>query len=267
MNEIVRIASGSTSATIDVKDGGRLTSLSAGGLELLSGVGDGVIEHGSYLMAPWAGRLRFGQLTVAGRTYQLPTPRVAPHAGHGIVLERPWQVERVLDDEVHLSCRFADPWPWSGEATQVIRVHDGGLELEASVNCDEHPFPATLGWHPWFATQLARGGAAELDFTALHLLVRDEVGIPAGELAPVTGTRFDDCFSGVTWPVRVTWPGALTLSIDSDAEYLVIYNERDEAFCVEPQTGPPDGPNAWPTWVRPGEPLVAHSRWTWQALS
>ena len=47
------------------------------------------------------------------------------------------------------------------------------------------------------------------------------------------------------------------------SQFAVVYDELDEAFCVEPQSGPPDGPNTSPRMVRPGEPLVASTGWAW----
>jgi galactose mutarotase-like enzyme len=69
-----------------------MSSLQVAGRELLAVSGDSVVEHGSFVMAPWAGRIRGGALHLEGRTYRLPTDRTAPHAGHGLVMDRPWQV-------------------------------------------------------------------------------------------------------------------------------------------------------------------------------
>jgi galactose mutarotase-like enzyme len=63
--------------------------------------------------------------------------------------------------------------------------------------------------------------------------------------------------------MTITWPGVLTLQISSDVEFAVVYDELEEAFCVEPQSGPPDGPNTSPRMVLPGEPLVVSTRWSW----
>ena len=60
---------------------------------------------------------------------------------------------------------------------------------------------------------------------------------------PVPPGPWDDCFTGVRWPMAIAWPGILTLRISADVDFAVVYDERAEAFCVEPQTGPPDGPN------------------------
>ncbi|HWG92602.1 MAG TPA: hypothetical protein VNU66_00050, partial [Mycobacteriales bacterium] len=45
---------------------------------------------------------------------------------------------------------------------------------------------------------------------------------------------------GVRSAPRLTWPGALALELDSPVEHWVLFDERDEAVCLEPQTGPPD---------------------------
>ena len=45
---------------------------------------------------------------------------------------------------------------------------------------------------------------------------------------------------GLEAPPRLTWPGALELVLDSPVEHWVLFDERPEAVCVEPQTGPPD---------------------------
>ena len=76
---------------------------------------------------------------------------------------------------------------------------------------------------------------------------------------------WDDCFTAVTWPVRLTWPGALELDMTSTCDHVVLYDEPRHAICVEPQTGPPDALNHLEraTIVRPGHPLTAEMSLTW----
>ena len=78
------------------------------------------------------------------------------------------------------------------------------------------------------------------------MLRRDGAGIPDGSVVPVPEGPWDDCFTGVHWPAVITWPGQVRLRITADTDYLVVYNVRADAFCVEPQSGPPDGPNTAP---------------------
>ena len=259
----VTLRAGQASVVVDPLDGGRITSLAVDGVELLGGVGTGVIEHGSFVMVPWAGRIRDGLLRVDGVEHHLPTDRTHPHAGHGLVMDRPWEVVSVSEDSLTIRCDLDARWPFPGHVVQEFRLAADLLAQRIEVHAEGAAFPATVGWHPWFRRVLDSGSVAGLDFTAEGMLARDAAGIPSGEMVPVPAGPWDDCFTGVQWPMTVTWPDAVTLRITSDAQFAVVYDELDEAFCVEPQSGPPDGPNTSPRMVRPGEPLVVSTWWAW----
>lgn len=274
---IVSLRNASSSVTVDL-DGGRLTSLVADGLELLGAV-EGVtspITFGSFVMAPWAGRIRRGLLHVGAVEFPLEPRYVPPHAGHGLVLEQHWRVEDADDTRACIVADIDPTWPWRGTVTQDIELRPDALVLHAAVHASDEPFPADLGWHPWLRTRLTRDGVAVgehavIDLAADGVLVRDDDGIPSGAVAPLPAGplapgAWDDCFTGVRWPVTVTWPGALRLSVDADTDYAVVFNERTDVWCVEPQTGPPDGPNTHPRWARPGEPVAATTTWSWTRL-
>jgi aldose 1-epimerase len=257
------LQAGLARVVVDPLDGGRITSLAVDGVELLGGVGTGVIEHGSFVMVPWAGRIRDGVLRVGGVEHHLPTDRTHPHAGHGLVMDRRWDMVSVSGDALTIRCDLDARWPFRGHVVQELRLAADDLEQRIEVHAAGPAFPATVGWHPWFRRVLGSGSAAELDFTAGGMLARDAAGIPGGDVVPVPPGPWDDCFTGVQWPMTIAWPGALTLRITADVDFVVVYDEIDRAFCVEPQSGPPDGPNTSPRMVRPGEPLVASTVWAW----
>jgi galactose mutarotase-like enzyme len=257
------LAVGPAHLRMDASDGGRMTSLQIAGVELLGGVGPGVIDHGSFVMAPWAGRIRDGVLRVSGVEHPLPTDRTHPHAGHGLVMDRPWTVLESDGSHLVLRCDLDSRWPYPGHVLQELHLSATQLDQRIEVHAHDADFPATAGWHPWFRRILASGSVARLDLPVAGMLVRDSAGIPSGEVVPVPPGPWDDCFTGVRWPVTVSWPGVLTLQISADVDFAVVYDERAEAFCVEPQSGPPDGPNTDPVSVRPGAPLLAATRWTW----
>jgi galactose mutarotase-like enzyme len=254
---------GPARVTVDAADGGRMTSLEISGVELLGGVGPGVVDHGSFVMAPWAGRIRDGVLRVAGVEHHLPTDRTHPHAGHGLVMDRPWTAPEADRSHLLLRCDLDRRWPHPGHVLQELRLTGTQLDQRIEVHAHDAEFPATVGWHPWFRRILASGQVARLALDVGGMLVRDPTGIPSGEVVPVPPGPWDDCFTGVRWPVTISWPGVLSLQITADVDFAVVYDERDEAFCVEPQSGPPDGPNTDPAMVRPGAPLAASMRWTW----
>ncbi|HYN56087.1 MAG TPA: hypothetical protein VES03_02700 [Motilibacterales bacterium] len=257
------LRAGPARVVVDAADGGRITALQLEGVELLGGVGSGVIEHGSFVMAPWAGRIRDGVLGVDGVERRLPTDRTHPHAGHGLVMDRSWEVVEAGVDRLLLRCELDSRWPFPGHVVQAFRLAADHLSQRIEVHSHRAAFPATVGWHPWFRRVLDSGEVAELAFTAAGMLRRDAAGIPDGDVVPVPPGPWDDCFTGVQWPMTITWSGVVTLRIRADVGFAVVYDEREEAFCVEPQSGPPDGPNTAPVFVRPDAPLVASTVWAW----
>jgi galactose mutarotase-like enzyme len=261
---LLRLEAGDARLTIDPADGGRLASLVVAGHELLTGVGPGVTDHGCFVMAPWAGRIRDGVLRVDGVEHHLPTVRTHPHAGHGLVLDRPWEVLDATATTAALACALDGRWPWPGRVVAEVDLSEDALVQRLRLEATQAPFPGTLGWHPWFPRQLGSGEPLALQLDVGAMLRRDAAGIPDGTHVPVPDGPWDDCFVEVRWPVRLRWAGALSLMVHADTDALVVYDERTAALCVEPQTGPPDGPNTAPRMVTPDDPLAATTRWAWQ---
>jgi len=223
---------------VDPDDGGRWTSLEVDGLELLAGADvEGVpagVQRGCFAMAPFAGRIGHGVLTHGGRTWQLPC-NAPPHAIHGHVFDRPW----VVDGEGVLSTRLSDPWPFAGTVRQELVLTDSGLDARLVLHAEQE-MPATLGYHPWFGRQLARGGPVELHLEPVEQYETDDEALPTGQLVTPTGGPYDDCFLGMSQPPRLVWPGALALTLESSDDHWVVFDELPGVVCVEPQTGPPD---------------------------
>ena len=255
------LEAGDARVVIHPRDGGRIGSLVVDGLELLwNHRPDGVIRWGSYPMAPWAGRVRRGRFTFAGRAFELPVS-MPPHAIHGVVHDRPWTV--VAGDEIAID--LDDRWPFRGRVTQRFHLDPDGLEVTMALQADE-PMPGVLGWHPWFRRTLAEGDAAvRLRFDAGAMLVRDPEGIPTGVRTMPTppGGPWDDAFTDLAAEPELTWPGRLRLTISSSCSWWVVYTEPDHALCVEPQSGPPDALNSGAETVQPGAPLVEAMHWHW----
>ena len=114
-----------------------------------------------------------------------------------------------------------------------------------------------VGWHPWFR----KPEALQFHPTAMYRRVG---GIAVDEGLDVTPGPWDDCFTDVTEPPSLCWPGALRIALESSADHWVVYDEPEHALCVEPQTGPPDALNLAPVVVEPGRPLVAGATLRWE---
>ncbi len=117
------LEAGGARLEIRPQDGGRIRSLTVDGIELLITEGYGPIMWGCYPMAPWAGRIRDGRFTFRGRDVQLPLT-MPPHAIHGTVFDRPWQVT----GPASLAIDLGPDWPFPGRLTQTFELADDRLD-------------------------------------------------------------------------------------------------------------------------------------------
>jgi aldose 1-epimerase len=254
----VVIASDEAKVVVDLEHGGRLASLQILGHELLVTQGAMSIQWGCFVMAPWAGRVRNGRFGFAGRQYQLPL-NFGEHAIHGTVFDRAWTAV----GETVFSCPLESPWPFSGEVRHEVHLRPGALDMTLEVRSIGGPMPASCGWHPFFRRRIA-GSELALSFDASFMLLRDEDGIPIGHSVPPPPGPWDDCFGGLKGPVVLEWPGVLLLTMTSSCEYLVIYDELDQAIGVEPQSAPPNALNGQVDEVTQGRPLIATTTLSWE---
>lgn len=243
--------------TVDAVNGGRLAALEVAGQQLLIGhkPEHGPMHWGSYPMVPWAGRVRHGRFTFDGRQYDLPLD-MPPHAIHGTAYRRPWHVDAVAYDEMAMSCDLA--WELGGRAWQRIAVADTAVTCVLGVVAGDRAMPAEIGWHPWFTKPLA------LRFRPDAMYARDDEGIPTGELVRPSAGPWDDCFVN-TEPVELRYAD-LTVTVTSDCDHWVVFDEPPHATCVEPQSGPPDAFNLNPSVLEPGGQLVRAMRISWDDL-
>jgi aldose 1-epimerase len=220
---------------------------------------------GCYPMAPFAGRTRGGRFAWAGRVHEL-TVNHAGHAMHGTVFARRWLLELADVGYLRMRADLQPGWPFAGWVIHEVALSARRLELRIEVHTAGATFPATTGWHPWFRRRLESGGALQVDLDAKRWYPRGGDGLPLGFVeAPPAKGPWDDCFTAVTWPVRLAWPGALELTMTSTCDHVVVYDQPAHAICIEPQTGPPDALNRLEraTLVRRNRPHTAEMALTW----
>ncbi len=262
MSALVELSGDGCSATFDPEDGGRLTSFRVGDHELLVAQGRDVFHFGSFVIAPWVGRLRDGQLNYGGAQYQFPL-NGGPHALHGLVTTRPWQVT----GEGELSIELGDPWPWPCRVVQRTELAAGRATFHIELHA-RAAMPAAVAWHPWFVRRLAGTPAsAELELEAEPRLMwaNDATGLPSGEMTAPLPRPWDYCFRDLAADPIVRWPGELELTVSSSCEDWVLYDMEESGVCIEPWTAPPNAlnmPN--PRIVTPETPLVTTMSWSWR---
>jgi aldose 1-epimerase len=261
-------------AVLDPEAGGRIASLRVDGLDLLLTEGWGPIAWGCYPMVPWAGRLRDGVLRWRGQEHRLPTHLLPPHAIHGTLIEAAWEVVEAGPSSATLAAELGPPWPFGGRAVHRVVLAPDALHATIEVHAADQPMPAIVGWHPWFPRVLRDpegapvGAPVVVDLAAGGMLRRGADGLPTGDVVrPVPPQPWDDCFVELAEAPGVRWPGALEVRVESDVPCWVVYTEREDGVCVEPQTGPPNGLNTGEhTVVEPGAPLVAAMTIRWRRL-
>ncbi|WP_328537592.1 aldose epimerase family protein [Streptomyces sp. NBC_00344] len=261
-SEEVRLSAGDVELTVNPENGCRVSSLRIGGTELLR---QGA-KFGCFPMVPWCGRTGYGEFRNGGDLHALPV-NSPPHAIHGTGRTTAWKTLRSTADQAVFTYELTDPWPYSGRVTQTFELTENSLVLAFGVETSRDSFPAQAGWHPWFRRNLGTGDDVRIDFQPSWQEERGEDHLPTGRrIEPLPGP-WDDCFGmpdGVD--VTLTWPGQLELKVQSRDEWVVVYDEQQEAVCVEPQSGPPNGLNTLPRLVTLIDPLEIAATWTWRRL-
>jgi len=288
--ELIEISRGRTRVVVAPEAGGRLVQIAvdAGGAwrPLLVEPGDHALLlrepllWGSYVMAPWPGRVEGGCFCFRHRLYELPR-NFAGHSIHGRGVWQAWRVEEARRDRCVLSVAFDGGWPFGGGARQEIVVRDDAVAQRVTVFAHGEAFPAGIGWHPWFRRAAGDGAvAARVDarwtYETREMIPTGWCFAPGRDLAladgPVLGERrIDACYRGLRGPLALRW-GSLWLEMtrSPNIDHAVVYTP-EHAVCVEPQTCAPDALNLREQriagtglrLVRPGEPLVAETVWRW----
>jgi aldose 1-epimerase len=163
-----------------------------------------------------------------------------------------------------MACALAGAldWPFGGTAHQRIDVEPTRVRCELWLDTTDRSFPAEIGWHPWFRKP------DRLEFTPTAMYRRDGFGIPTGALIDPTAGPWDDCFVNAD-PVDLHYDraSASTVTVSSDCDHWVVYDQPADATCVEPQSGPPDAFNLSPHAVTPSNPLRRWMTIAWSPRS
>ncbi len=235
---MIEICNGSTIVRIDPEHGGRIAQVEVSGRPLLLGPETGAdpLAWGAYPMVPWPGRIRDGRFTVGDREYRMPANERG-HAMHGFGFTAPWRVAAATTESatITLALDHIGDWPFGGLVTQAFHAEPSGVSCQITIEAGDRPMPAEFGWHPWFLPPQS------LDFEPSLMFVRDDDGIVTGELVAPPPPPWDDCFINHR-PVRLVYPEH-SVTVSSDCDHWVVFNELSRGTCVEPQSAPPDSFN------------------------
>lgn len=283
----ILLVAGADAVEIDLAAGGRLASFVASGRQRLvttppPGVENPELRWGMFVMAPWAGRLGHARFPWHGSSVALHA-NYGPHAIHGLVVDRPWELVRSDEGTAEVRCDLTDgPWPFTGSSvTQRVALNAGVLTQQVHVTAGDHDMPAAAGWHPWFRRP-DDGDVAVLLDAAAHLELDDD-SIPTGAVRPVDGAtdlremprlgdrRLDHVYVRPGRTALLQWPDLrLEMTFGPTVTAAVVHTPA-AGVCVEPQTAWPDAVNLEARGVEdsglvhlaPREELTVTVAWRW----
>ena len=177
-------------------------------------------------------------------------------------MHQSWEMVDSTDTTATLRADMRPRWPFDGTVEQRFTLTDEYFRVEMSIEANE-PFPAQLGWHPWYRRQLDRGEALTVEFAADSMYDVDSEQLVTGELVTPPEGPWDDTFTNVTQPPILRWADALTVELTSDMDHWVVFTRPDHAVAIEPQSGAPNDLNRAPHVLQPGESLSGWMQLTW----
>ncbi|MBS0189247.1 MAG: hypothetical protein JSS51_14375 [Planctomycetes bacterium] len=219
---------------------------------------------GSFIMAPWANRIRAGTFPFAGKQQSIRTNTNDGMAQHGDVRKRPWTVLEQSAQSATLeytSAAVSDSnWPWRYRCRASYGLQPDRFTISLSVrNDDSTPFPAGCGHHPYFSRRLWDDG----DILEVRAPVTGRYPLDAGcatgaaqperlcaRLAtsqPFPDEHIDAVFAGFGGVAELRWPSSgitLTMRASPNMNHLVLFAPHANGksgtplpfVAVEPQT-------------------------------
>lgn len=231
-----RLAAGDWVVRVSPGHGGRIAQVSLAGVDLLVPDDDRVPSRdllwGCYPMVPWAGRLCNGCFAHGAHHYSM-RQNEPPHSLHGLGFDRRWRTVACTTTKVVTELEITDIAPFSAVCEHVVEVLDERVTCTLSVRSLGGAFPAMVGWHPWFS----RAWTHDVRFGSM--LARDDDNIVSSTRTTPGDEPWDDCFVDALHPPRLHHDDT-TIELDSDCDHWMLYTEPDDAFCIEPMSGPPN---------------------------
>jgi aldose 1-epimerase len=242
---------------------------------------------GSFLMLPWANRIRDGLLRYAGEQWQLKTADDGT-ARHGDVRKRSWVVGHRAGDRLtlHFDTATHDDfnWPFALMADLIFRLEDADFVWQVSLtNTDQRSFPAGFGFHPYFVHPAENMPRVQIPCDKQFPLAGSMATGAAQPIEPLVDFReprpitpdmtLDHLLTNrnASQPIRLIyedWGVELQIIADELFQHVVVFTAPDGAIAVEPQTNANDGFNLMADGVpghgvfevAPGETVIGEVR-------
>jgi aldose 1-epimerase len=247
-------ASKSAKVVISLHEGARVSSLILATKTIIKEIPnfDYKDSYAASILFPFASRIENGIYEFEDKKYQLDCNQAGINALHGLVYNKIFTIknQEVTPDFASVTLGYMEnnppvgfPFKYALELTYTCT--NTNLEIHIQVtNIDEHPFPFTIGWHPYFYTEnLAE---AVVKFNSNHQIAFDEKLITK-ELIPfanegdfaIENKQLDDCFVMNDAVIEFeTNEYQLKITSDVPQNYLQMYTPPHRTLiAIEPMTG------------------------------
>ena len=253
---ILSDAKGESYVIIDLDHGARVRDYTCKKISIISGLDDSVYNEGyeSAILFPFANRIEKGKYVYKNKTFQLVCNEVQNHnAIHGLVHDKPFEIinTSIFKESSSIELSYTertgqDGFPFQYTLTLRYELSSDALSLTLKVkNEDEHAFPYTMGWHPYFnSSNLAQ---SQLLFSAHKEFVNNEMGIPITSIEFTRNMPFkldqielDHAFALDSDKVNFYTPEyQLTINgFDDEDNYLQVFTPKSPGkIAIEPMTG------------------------------
>ncbi len=221
---------------------------------------DNSSQTASFLMLPWANRIRDGVLQYKGQSWQLRTASDNT-ARHGDTRNRAWNIIDQSETHITLAIQSSDfddfNFPFTMSAELTYRLEDESFIWDVTLkNDDTRDFPAGMGFHPYFQRMSSTMPMLEVPCDQYFVLTDAMPNAAPVPILPELDFRnlrpvqddftFDHLLANrdTTKPVRIVyadWLTELEMTVSDLFQHMILYTAPDGSMAVEPQTNANDG--------------------------
>lgn len=215
----------------------------------------------SHFLLPFPNRLKNGQYTFDGKTYQFPVNDTRlGHSLHGFLDAIPMQIITSNNDDNSAVLKLrggfhgVDYYPFPFEISTLITLQHSELTVLIKIkNTGNSRMPFAFGWHPYFKLNKTTIDNLKMQLPDSKLVELDERMMPTGKTTPFTTfteptiigeNSFDNCFTIMDKKAKravITLQSeANTLQVWQETTalpYFQIYTpEHRQSIAIEPMT-------------------------------
>jgi aldose 1-epimerase len=218
----------------------------------------------SFIMLPWANRLRDARFRFGGVDYQLQPSSADGTAIHGTVRRLAWNLESADEERIITtfdSATFAPDainFPFKFTARAEFLLDQGDFVATVTLtNTDTQPFPAGFGHHPYFVRDSENAVQLQIPCAERWELTNALASAPPTPLPPEKDFRvqrplgnavYEDLLTRRTSEsiaARLVYPqAAIRMLADPMFQHVLLFAPAGKPFfAVEPQSNANDGFN------------------------